>query len=126
MVEAFQMRLSEIFRWSRAGLLCFLVASLMAVEIPRMTAVDPDEAKPGDVVTVSGENLEKANVQEVYLTDGKNDIKVEVLEQSSNTIKIKIPEKINPGRYALMILTGGDQPAYIEQPVKVNIQAPGS
>lgn len=120
------MRLSEIFRWSRAGLLCFLVASLMAVEIPRMTAVDPDEAKPGDVVTVSGENLEKANVQEVYLTDGKSDIKVEVVEQSSNTIKIKIPEKINPGRYALMILTGGDQPAYIEQPVKVNIQAPGS
>lgn len=89
--------------------------------MPRMSSVDPTNGKTGDVVAVIGENLDKANVGKVYLTDGKNDAECEVTEQSATSIKFKIPAKIS-GRMALMILTVGKEPKLIEQPVKVTIE----
>ena len=48
--------------------------------MPRMSTVDPGNGKAGDVITVAGENLQKEHVAKVFLTDGKNDIPVEVVE----------------------------------------------
>lgn len=90
---------------------------------PRMTAVDPPSGKKGDVITVSGENLGKGFVAKVYLTDGgdgKNDIQVEVTEQTDTSLKFKIPAKAT-GRLALMILTTSKPAQLIEQPVKITI-----
>lgn len=89
---------------------------------PRMTSVEPDTGKVGDVLSVLGENLDKETVAQVYLTDGKNDTKVEVTEQAATSIKFKIPAAIKPGRFALMVLTTGKQPKLIEQPVKVTVE----
>jgi len=89
--------------------------------MPRMSTVEPTSGKTGDVVAVMGENLDKDNVAKVYLTDGKNDTPVEVTEQTATSIKFKIPTA-KPGRLALMILTTGKEPKYIEQPVKVTIE----
>ena|SRR5437868_34308 len=90
--------------------------------MPRMTTVDPNSQKKGEVVAVTGENLDKPNVVKVYLTDGKNlDLECVITEQAATAIKIKIPEKAT-GRMALMILTGGKEPKLIEQPVKVTIE----
>jgi hypothetical protein len=97
---------------------CF--ASYAQSAMPRMTSVDPDTAKIGDAVVATGENLDKASVAKVYLTDGKNDLIVEVLQQSATNIKFKIPAKAT-GRMAVMVLTTGKEPQYIEQPVKVMI-----
>ena len=36
--------------------------------------------------------------------------------------KFKIPAAAKAGRFSLMILTGGKDPKYIEQPVKVTIE----
>jgi len=88
---------------------------------PRMTSVDPDTAKRGDVVTVTGENLGKNIVAKLYLTDGKNDVEVQMIEQTDTAIKFKIPAKSVGGRLALMILTVTKPQQYIEQPVKVSI-----
>lgn len=88
--------------------------------MPRMLSVDPQNAKIGDVLVVSGENLQKAAVAKVYLTDGKNDIEVAITEQTEKEIKFKIPAKAN-GRLALMVLTAGKDAKLIEQPVKVQI-----
>jgi hypothetical protein len=90
--------------------------------MPRMTSVEPSSAKKGDVVAVTGENLDKDAVAKVYLTDGKNDTPVEVTEQSATSIKFKIPMAKVAGRLALMILTTGKEPKYIEQPVKLTIE----
>jgi len=90
--------------------------------MPRMTGVDPDTGKAGDVVTISGEHLDKGEVIEVYLTDEKKDTKVQITEQTATSIKIKIPDKVTAGRFALMVLTGGKEPKLIEQPVKINIE----
>ena len=91
--------------------------------MPRMTSVEPGNGKSGDVVVVSGENLQKDEVSKVYLTDGKNDFEVAITDQSDKELKFKIPAKAT-GRLALMILTvakdAKDQ-KLIEQPVKVQI-----
>jgi hypothetical protein len=91
---------------------------------PRMSSVDPDSGKRGDLITITGENLGKNMVAKVYLTDGgdgKNDVEVQVTEQTDTTIKFKIPAKATGGRLALMILTATKPQQLIEQPVKVTI-----
>jgi hypothetical protein len=91
---------------------------------PRMSSVDPDSGKRGDIITVTGENLSKDLVAKVYLTDGgdgKNDVEVTVTEQTATTIKFKIPAKAISGRLALMILTATKPAQLIEQPVKITI-----
>jgi hypothetical protein len=89
--------------------------------MPRMSTIEPSNGKKGDVIAVTGENLDKANVAKVYLTDGKNDLECVVTGQTATEIKIKIPDKAT-GRMALMILTGGKEPRLIEQPVKITIE----
>ncbi len=104
-----------------------LPASLWAqAAMPRMTSVDPAYGKTGDVLTVTGENLEKTHVAELFLTDGKNDLKVPITEQAATSLKFRIPPNVKPGRFALMILTAGKDPKYIEQPVKVTVLEPGA
>ena len=108
--------------------LSFVVSLLVAASfaayaqqaMPRMVSVDPPNGKTGDVITVTGENLQKDLVSKVYLTDGKTDLIVEVTEQTDTSIKFKIPVKA-AGRLALMILTTGKDAKYIEQPVKLTI-----
>jgi hypothetical protein len=89
--------------------------------MPRMASVEPQNGKVGDVLVVSGENLQKDTVAKVYLTDGTIDIEVEIADQTATAIKFKIPAKVKPGRLALMVRTGGKEPKLIEQPVKVTI-----
>ncbi len=89
---------------------------------PRMTTVAPDTGKAGDVLSVSGENLGKETVSQLFLTDGKNDTKVEITEQVATSIKFKIPAAAKPGRFNLLVLTADKQPKLIEQPVKVTVQ----
>lgn len=88
--------------------------------MPRMTSVDPMSGKKGDVIVISGENLQKEIVAKVFLTDGKNDIPVQVTEQTATSIKFTIPAKA-AGRLTLMVLTSGKDAKYIEQPVKLTI-----
>jgi hypothetical protein len=101
-------------------LLAASFAAFAQQAMPRMVSCEPANGKAGDVVAVSGENLQKDAVAKVYLTDGKNDIEVSVSEQTEKEIKFKIPAKAT-GRLSLMVLTAGKEPKYIEQPVKVQI-----
>jgi len=89
--------------------------------MPRMTSVEPANGKVGDVITVAGENLEKKNVSDVFLTDSSIDLKVVITEQTPAAIKFKIPAKATAGRWALMVLTPGKEPKLIEQPVKLTV-----
>jgi hypothetical protein len=88
--------------------------------MPRMTSAEPGNGKTGDVIVVSGENLEKTSVAKVFLTDGNNDTPVDIVEQTGTSIKFKIP-KMKPGRLALAVLIAG-KPQIIEMPVKVTVE----
>jgi hypothetical protein len=113
-----QMKLSFV-----ASLFLAAFAAYGQPAMPRMTAVEPPNGKAGDVIVVSGENLQKDSVSKVYLTDGKNDIEVSIDAQTAKEVKFKIPAKAT-GRLSLMILTASKDPKeqkLIEQPVKVQI-----
>lgn len=84
---------------------------------PYMKAVEPETAKVGDVVKVVGEALDKNRVAEVYLTKGSTDLKVEIVEQQEEFIRIKVPAEAAAGRYQLMFLLAGPDPKLLEQPV---------
>jgi len=109
--------------------LALLAALVLALSVfgqavmPRLTAVEPASAKAGDQMTVTGENLDKPNVAELRLTDGKNDIKLTVIEQTATAIKFRIPATCKPGRYALLTVTKrGPRDLEIEQPVKATVE----
>ena len=86
-----------------------------------MSAVTPEKGKPDGVFVAVGENLDKSQVKEVFLTRDKDEIKVVIVSQKAGAIEFKAPVDVKPGRYALMILTA-DCTMYIEQPVKVTIE----
>ena len=115
----YQMRLSFILPVILVVL--FAQPLLPQAAMPRMTSVEPANGKVGDVITVAGENLEKKNVSDVFLTDSSIDLKVVITEQTPAAIKFKIPAKATAGRWALMVLTPGKEPKLIEQPVKLTV-----
>ena len=93
--------------------------------MPQMQTVEPASGKTGDVLTVTGENLDQNTVAALYLTNGKEDFRVEITEQTATAIKFKIPSSAKSGRLALMVLTKGKDAKLIEEPVKVLIETPG-
>jgi IPT/TIG domain len=113
----------------------FLIAALLLASalagtlrgqgvVPLVRTVDPVSGTGGDVFTVTGDNLDQATVAAVFLTDGKNDVKVAITEQTEISVKFQVPAGIGNGRYAVMILTKGKDAKFIEEPVKVTIEPP--
>lgn len=98
-----------------------LLAPALGAQNCRISGVDPDSGKRGDTVGAAGESIDKSKVEELYLTDGTNDFKVLIVEQSDALIKFKIPEKIKAGRYNLMIKTKGPDAKLLEQPVRLTV-----
>jgi hypothetical protein len=82
----------------RAGL-------LFQAGMPMMRFVEPAFGKIGDLLVIEGENLGQESVAGLYLTDGKTDVKVPIIEQTATSIKFRIPSEAKPGRLALIVLT---------------------
>jgi hypothetical protein len=91
-------------------------------DMPWINSADPPSGKAGDTITVKGANLGSDRVATLYLTDGKADFKVTILEQTSDSIRFRIPAVPAPGRLALMVLTRGVEPQLIQQPVKITVE----
>lgn len=114
------MRLAKLY----ALFVCLssLLALLGAQGMARMNSVEPATVKAGAEATVSGENLDKNAVTEIYITDGTSDIKLQIVQQSAASIKFRVPAGTKAGRFSMMLLTTGADPKLIEQPVKVNVE----
>jgi hypothetical protein len=93
-------------------------------DAPQITTVSAKTAKPGDEITINGKGLGSNKVDEVYLTDHKFDMRVKVLDQQATSIKLRVPPFAAPGRVQLLILTKGDEPVLLEQPVYILIEQP--
>lgn len=107
----------------RAALLVSALSlPIWAQNMPRLVTVEPAECKAGAEAVAKGENLDKKAVAELYLTDGKNDVKLTIVQQSADNIKFKIPADAKAGRFSLMLMTAGSDPKLMEQPVKVTVQ----
>jgi hypothetical protein len=118
--------------WSISALLavCFfatvaLVPAQNPIEappLPVMKAINPTVATVGQLVTITGDNLGK-RLAAVYLTDGKNDFKLTLLEKSETTLKVKIPAGTPQGHFRLMALTSDDPGLFVEQPPCLDVVA---
>jgi hypothetical protein len=114
------------------GVVIFIVIAMTAFELraatdpstqstPFMRTVEPASVKVGDLFTVNGDALDKSRVAALFLTDGKNDYKAEIVAQEASSIRAKVSAKTPVGRYALMVLLAGPDPKYIEQPVHIMV-----
>lgn len=96
-----------------------LMASLaMAQNAPQVTAVDPSSGKVNDTVTVSGNNLGKASVSSVFLSDDKSDYKAAIVDQGEDKITVKVPQ-VKAGDYNISIQVGDK---LFIKPVKFKVQ----
>jgi hypothetical protein len=93
---------------------------------PQMTEISQKAAKPGEIITVSGLGLNSKNIDEIYLTDHKFDMRVKVLDQKETEIKFRVPPFAKPGRMQLLFLTKGDEPKLLEQPVYLLVEDPNA
>ena len=91
-------------------------------QVPQMNTVQPDSGKIGSVLRIHGVYLGKEKVDEVYLTDHTFDMKVKVLDQSEDSIEIRIPPSAKPGRLQLLVKTTGKDPLLLEQPVYITVE----
>jgi len=105
-------------------LLCFGLAGSLSAQAPMMNTVQPNAGKIGSVLRVHGVFLNKAKVDEVYLTDHTFDMKVKVLDQQDDVIEFRIPPSVKPGKLQLLVKTTGKQPLLLEQPVYITVEEP--
>jgi hypothetical protein len=90
----------------------------LAQDASRVTGVDPATGKANDTVTIAGENLSKAKVSAIFLSDEKDDHKATVVSQETDKIVIKVPA-VKPGDYNVSIQTGN---SIFIQPVRFTVQ----
>lgn len=110
----------------------WIILLLIALPIPTgaqdsngvttIQSVEPGSGRAGDVLKANGVYLDRNSVLALYLTDGSNDIKVVIVDQSATALRFRIPTEAKPGRFNLMVLIGrGGNQKLLEQPVKVTV-----
>lgn len=119
----------RIFKWVLVAVVLLGGAKLVlsstepAVQpTPMMRAVSPETVKAGEIATVSGDYLDKSRVADLFLTNEQGDIKVQILEQSASAIKFRLPDKVAPGRYKLLVLLADIEPKLIEEPARLTVE----
>ena len=105
----------------RLTILLLTLACGMALAVPRLTEVMPDAVAPGGTAVAKGSDLAKPTVDKLYLTAGGSDVELEITEQTADAITFKVPDGTAMKSYRLMFLTGGASPAYMEQPIALEI-----
>jgi IPT/TIG domain len=101
-----------------AGVVLISSLAVVAQNAPQVTAVDPSSGKVNDTVTVSGNNLGKAAVSSVYLSDDKSDFKATIVDQGDDKITMKVPQ-VKAGNYNISIQVGDK---LFIKPVKFKVQ----
>jgi len=104
-------------------LLALVAASLLAQDrpAPHLTTVTPDTGKATAEFSTAGEHLGKDAVKELYLTNGKDDVKLRIIAQKEDVIQFQVPTHTKAGRYSLMLLSA-DGKQFLEQPVKLTVE----
>jgi IPT/TIG domain len=87
--------------------LVLLAPLAFAQAFPHIKAVDPNEGKVNDSVTLTGDHLGKDVVDAVFLSDAKTDHKGAIVEQSDEKIIMKVPQ-VKAGDYNVSVQSGGN------------------
>jgi IPT/TIG domain len=109
---------SSFRRWLILAAVIVAASAAIAQNAPQITGVDPSYGKVNDTVTVSGNNLGKASVSSVYLSDDKSDFKAVIVEQGEDKITVKVPQ-VKAGNYNISLQVGDK---LFIKPVKFRVQ----
>jgi len=101
----------------------FARAALEGGNVTVLQGVMPTQARPGDIVTVTGFALGADRLKEIYLTDGVVDYRVEMLEQNNLAVRLQVPAKIPAGQWRFAIVVAS-RPEMLEQPVLLKVLPP--
>jgi len=118
------MRLTLVLSLLVLPFMCGVGAPSLAAQVPVMSKVLPESGKTGSVLKIQGTFLGKTKVDEVYLSDHTFDMKVKVLEQTEDSIEIRIPPFAKPGRLQFVVKTAGKEPVILEQPLYITVEEP--
>jgi hypothetical protein len=115
-----QMFLVLVVFLAAIALVEFARADLRNGDFTVLQGVTPTEARPGDVVTVTGVALDASHVKEIYLSNGEVDYRAEILEQNNVAVRLRAPAHIPAGqwRFAIVVVS---RPELLEQPVLLKI-----
>jgi hypothetical protein len=105
-------------RWLIFAAVVLISSLAVAQNAPQVNAVDPSSGKVNDTVTVSGNNLGKASVSSVYLSDDKSDYKATIVDQGDDKITLKVPQ-VKAGDYNISVQVGDK---LFIKPVKFKVQ----
>lgn len=104
-----------------AAALCALAFNTTAAH-PQAISLEPKTGKIGTLLKITGKGLDRAQVDEVYLTDRHYDYRLKVTEQNDQQIIGRVPQFIKPGRLQLVLHVTGPQGGYEDQPVWIQIE----
>src|ERR1700752_1213250 len=109
-VENGTVRLGRIRPFFKIGFIAVCLLLCLAPRVggqnsPKITAVAPATGKVNDSVALTGENLGKASVSELFLSEDKADYKATLVEQGSAKIILKVPQ-VKSGGYNISIQEG--------------------
>ncbi len=100
-----------------------LLATLPANGV-MMEQIVPAEARPGDIVTVTGYALDRNHIQEMYLVDEDNNTYgVEILSASGRSLRFRVPGKVPAGWMGIVVRAPG-KAALIDQMIYLKILDP--
>jgi hypothetical protein len=91
--------------------------------LPQVTAVDPPSGLPGEILTMLGRDLGKRKVAEVYLTDGTQRWRAEIVHQSPRDIRFRMPANVDCGTLHLVLTTPGNPQRWVPQTPPVFVPA---
>ncbi len=116
-----------MFRALLVVLITAFVLSAAAVDqpvrpTPIVRTLAPTPVKIGEELVATGQHLGKDFVSSVYLTMGEDTFQVTIKSQTEEEIRFTVPAGVKTGRFGLMVLTHGDVPRYIDEPVFVTIE----
>jgi hypothetical protein len=71
---------------------------------PRVDRVEPAAAAAGAVVTAYGANLGRTRVLELILTNEQQSALTQILEQSDERIRFRVPRSLSEGDYRIELV----------------------
>jgi hypothetical protein len=92
------------------------------VRVPLMRAVEPAITRAGQIVVVTGGNLNEPEIGGVFLIDKKERYEVKILAKTGTAIRFEVPGKLAPGRYRLGVLVTEPELTFLEEPVQLIIE----
>ncbi len=87
----------------------------------RILRLDPDAARPGEIISAYGEQLDESKVEALFLSDGECTAIVTILQQNQVMIRFRIPAMMPSGKYTLLLRPAGRYSRNIEQQVILRV-----